>query len=78
MAPETQAQDQSMSDDDRQSIERLRHAHDQLRSELSKIIVGQDQVIEHLLVAIFAQGHCARTGKNTDGQQSRPHARPCL
>ena len=62
MAPETQAQDQSMSDDDRQSIERLRHAHDQLRSELSKIIVGQDQVIEHLLVAIFAQGHCLLEG----------------
>ena len=52
----------NLSDEDRHSIEQLKGAHDRLRNELGKIIVGQSDVIEHLLVAIFAQGHCLLEG----------------
>src|SRR5665213_3575919 len=34
----------------------------QLRGELKKMIVGQDRVIDEILVAIFAGGHCIMQG----------------
>src|SRR5689334_15385285 len=34
----------------------------QLQAELSKVIVGQNRVIEELLIAIFARGHCLMQG----------------
>jgi MoxR-like ATPase len=34
----------------------------QLRGELKKVIVGQDRVIDEILVAIFAGGHCIMQG----------------
>ena len=34
----------------------------QLRDELKKVIVGQDRVIEEILIAIFARGHCLMQG----------------
>lgn len=51
-----------LTDEDRHSIEQLKGAHDRLKAELGKIIVGQSDVIEHLLIAIFAQGHCLLEG----------------
>jgi MoxR-like ATPase len=33
-----------------------------IRAELGKVVVGQDRVIEHLLVAVFAGGHVLLTG----------------
>ena len=43
-------------------VERFNAAHDKLRSEIGKIIVGQDQVIEELLIALFSGGHCLLVG----------------
>jgi MoxR-like ATPase len=40
----------------------LGEAYAQLQAELSKVIVGQKRVIEELLVAIFARGHCLMQG----------------
>jgi MoxR-like ATPase len=48
--------------DDLQAVEKLKAAYAQLRRELSKVIVGQDTVIEQLLISIFAQGHCLLEG----------------
>ena len=50
------------SPDDLQALENLKGAYGAIRSELSKVIVGQEQVIEQLLIAIFAQGHCLLEG----------------
>jgi MoxR-like ATPase len=50
------------SSDDLQALEKLRAAYASIRQELAKVIVGQDQVIEQLLIAIFAQGHCLLEG----------------
>ena len=55
-------ENQELSKDDMQALEELRGAHDTLRKELAKVIVGQDQVIEQLLIAIFSQGHCLLEG----------------
>jgi MoxR-like ATPase len=33
-----------------------------LRSEIAKVIVGQDRVVEELLIAILARGHCILEG----------------
>jgi MoxR-like ATPase len=33
-----------------------------MRGEIGKVIVGQDSVVEHLLVALFSRGHCLLVG----------------
>ncbi|ADB17369.1 ATPase associated with various cellular activities AAA_3 [Pirellula staleyi DSM 6068] len=53
---------QAPSADDLQALENLKKAYASVRAELGKVIVGQELVIEQLLVAIFAQGHCLLEG----------------
>jgi len=48
--------------DDRAALARLKEAHGKIRSEIKKVIVGQDAVIEELLLAIFSKGHCILEG----------------
>ncbi len=48
--------------DDLQAVDKLKQAYNQIRNELAKVIVGQDKVIEQLMIAIFAQGHCLLEG----------------
>src|SRR5262245_56743271 len=50
------------TDDDLQAVHRLKEAYQQIRTELSKVVIGQQQVIEELLVAMFARGHCLLVG----------------
>ncbi|MEI7499157.1 MAG: MoxR family ATPase [Bacteroidota bacterium] len=33
-----------------------------LKSEISKVIIGQDEVVKNLLIAIFCKGHCLLVG----------------
>ncbi len=40
----------------------LHRAHEQVRAEIRKIIVGQDQVVSDVLASFFAGGHCLITG----------------
>src|SRR5436190_10235249 len=49
-------------DDDVQAVHRLQEAYQQITTELAKVIIGQQQVIEDLLVAMFARGHCLLVG----------------
>jgi len=48
--------------DDLAAAARMRDACKRLREELHKIIIGQDEVIEQLLIALFAGGHCLLEG----------------
>ena len=41
---------------------RLNQTRDQLLSEIRKGIIGQDEVIDELLVTLLARGHCLLTG----------------
>ncbi|MEO1716709.1 MAG: MoxR family ATPase [Planctomycetota bacterium] len=43
-------------------IARIREVHDQLKAEIGKIIVGQDDVIDQLLTCIFCKGHALVVG----------------
>jgi len=48
--------------DDLQAVERLSAAYHRITTELAKVIVGQQHVIEELLIAMFARGHCLLVG----------------
>jgi len=37
-------------------------AYQKIRNEIGKVIVGQDEVKDQLLIALFARGHCIVTG----------------
>ena len=41
---------------------RLKEAYDALRAEIGKVIIGQDAIVEHLLIALLARGHCLLVG----------------
>ncbi|MGB0714729.1 MAG: AAA family ATPase [Phycisphaerae bacterium] len=56
------ASSSAQSDADVQAVEQLAQAHHRIRTELSKIIVGQEAVIDELLIALFAGGHCILEG----------------
>jgi MoxR-like ATPase len=47
---------------ERQIVEQIRNSRDRIHTELSKAIVGQREVIEELLLCLFAGGHCLITG----------------
>jgi MoxR-like ATPase len=51
-----------LSQDDLQSLEKLSDAYKNIRTQLAKVIVGQNEVIEQLMIAIFAKGHCLLEG----------------
>ncbi len=42
--------------DDVTAVQRCEQAYIRIRDELAKVIVGQDEVIEQVLVAVFARG----------------------
>jgi MoxR-like ATPase len=48
--------------DDVAAVQRCEQAYNRLRDELSKVIVGQNDVIEQVLIAMFARGHALLEG----------------
>jgi MoxR-like ATPase len=48
--------------DDAARVQRLHLAYERLRGELKKVIVGQERVIELMLIAMFSGGHCLLIG----------------
>ncbi|MFM8284666.1 MAG: AAA family ATPase [Planctomycetaceae bacterium] len=47
---------------DAAAVERLHAAHDRILEQLSRVIVGQHQVVEELLISLFSRGHCLLEG----------------
>jgi len=47
---------------DLSELDELRLARDQLRGQIARQIVGQDEVVDQLLIAVFARGHCILEG----------------
>ena len=47
---------------EQQVVEQIRRSRDLIDGQLSKVIVGQKQVILELLISLFAGGHCLITG----------------
>ncbi len=49
-------------DMEQQVVEQIREGRTRILSELSKTIIGQTDVVEQLLISLFAGGHCLITG----------------
>lgn len=54
-------------------VEKLVSRHQELRNEISRVIVGQDAVVNEILISIFFRrtllaDWCSRAGKDTNGQ----------
>ncbi len=47
---------------DLETVEQLKQAHDKIAGEIAKIIVGQNKIIDELLIALLARGHCLLVG----------------
>jgi len=63
MAPdESVPHDAPLEQDDEQAVAHLREARDKITGELRKVIVGLDQVIDEMMIALFARGHCLLVG----------------
>jgi MoxR-like ATPase len=61
--PATEATDEvPFPNDDLAAARRLAEGHRALVDEIGKVIVGHRQVIDQLLIALFAQGHCLFVG----------------
>jgi MoxR-like ATPase len=51
-----------LEQDDVQAVGKLNEAYRAITEQLARVIVGQQHVIEELLVAMFARGHCLLVG----------------
>ncbi len=51
-----------LSNEDEAAVERLRSARSRLKAEVGKLIVGQDAVLDSLLVALLCRGHVLMLG----------------
>ena len=47
---------------DRELLGRFEDAYRKLRGEIARVIVGQEEIVDQLLIAIFSQGHCILEG----------------
>ncbi|MEQ8625787.1 MAG: MoxR family ATPase [Vicingaceae bacterium] len=47
---------------DSEAVDALVKKYQALNSEISKVIVGQEQVVKNLLISIFSNGHCLLVG----------------
>ena len=45
-----------------EAVRRVARARDILVSEMHHVIIGQDEMIEQMLIALFARGHCLTIG----------------
>ena len=48
--------------DDLDAVKEVAAARDRIAGEIEKRIIGQHQVVDHLLTALFARGHCLFVG----------------
>jgi MoxR-like ATPase len=47
---------------DIEAVEKLKEARDRIKNEIKKVIIGQEKVIDELLIALLSNGHCLIIG----------------
>jgi MoxR-like ATPase len=62
MSKSSSSRENSIPPDDLQSVQQLNEAFQLIKETIGQVIVGQQQVIEELLIALFAGGHCLLVG----------------
>ena len=65
----------------RRRVERFQTVRDNILAQVRQVIVGQDEVLDQILIALFVGGHClitglARHGQDADGAHDFPDAGP--
>ncbi len=48
--------------EDLQAVEQLKTAYDQIVAEIGKVIIGQREIVDQLLIALLCGGHCLLVG----------------
>jgi MoxR-like ATPase len=56
------APDALTTDEDLAQVEKMTAIKQQIASEIAKVIVGQDTVVDEILTALFCRGHCLLVG----------------
>ncbi len=49
-------------DGDEEAVQRLGESRDRILEQLRRVIVGMDEVIDQLMIAVFTRGHCLLIG----------------
>ncbi|MEK6798410.1 MAG: AAA family ATPase, partial [Planctomycetota bacterium] len=62
MQMEPGASREAAGQDDVAAVKRLVASYDRLRGQIATVIVGQEAVVEQLLIALFCNGHCILEG----------------
>ena len=62
MSEQLTKEEVDFSQEDLQSLEIFQESTAKIRNELAKVIIGQEKVIDQLLIAIFSKGHCLLEG----------------
>jgi MoxR-like ATPase len=52
----------ALPDDDTEAVAYVRAAREKILAEMSKVVIGQKEVIDQILVAMFSRGHCLMVG----------------
>ena len=51
-----------MTQNGEEIVARIADARDRITTEIHKAIIGQEQVIEEIIIALLSRGHCLMTG----------------
>src|SRR6201997_2090939 len=60
--PAMMVEGDKLAGDDLEAVRKLQRGFQEIKRQLARVIVGQDQVIEELLIALFSRGHCILEG----------------
>ena len=56
-APNSSGGEQQVSAEDKEAVDQLRGQYGLMRQELAKVIIGQDKVVEEMLICVLSRGH---------------------
>ena len=59
LSPETERE---LREREAQAIRGLQTAYRRLREEIAKVIIGQQDIVDQLLISLFSKGHCLLIG----------------
>ena len=45
-----------------EAVDALHQTFNKIKSEIGKVVIGQDEIIKSVLIAIFSNGHCLLVG----------------
>lgn len=49
-------------DNDIKAVDALHQSYESIKAEIGKVVIGQDEIIKSVLIAIFSNGHCLLVG----------------